>query len=44
MNIESPSNPSTGYLLIYATNIALSVMVAGFVLAGNTDLVEVWEA
>ena len=44
MYIESAKTPSIGYLLLYATNIGLSVMVAGFVLAGNTDLVDVWAA
>ena len=42
MYFEKEEEPSKGYLLLYATNVGLSVMVAGFVLAGNTDLVDVW--
>ena len=42
MYVESGGLPSKGYMFLFAFTNALTVMCAGFVLSGNTDLVDVW--
>ena len=42
MFVERRESPSSCRLLTVALNIALGCMSAGFVLAGNTDLVDIW--
>ena len=44
MYVERRESPSNCWLGLVTTNVALGCMSAGFVLAGNTDLVDIWAA
>ena len=43
MFVESKEKPSGYRLGLVTLNIALSCMTAGFALAGNTDVIDIWE-